>query len=153
MMRLQAHIQRFDLTPRNHAAVMREVNRAVMVRHQYERLPKHFEEVAHSEYGALPRSEKYNKWKRKKYGTAKPNVKTGRLRRSALSKVRITATQHGAKLTTRGTTKSRLSGWQLRELQSISADEKRLENKRMARDYKRLATSQKYARKRKRKSR
>lgn len=148
MIRLQFHVKRYQLTARNHAAVMREVNRAVMVRHQYERLPKHFEEGAYSEYEAMPRSAKYNLKKQKKKGHIKPNVYSGRLKKAVFANVKITATQNGSKLTTRGTTKSRLAGWQLRELQAMSADEKTLENKRMARDYKRMATSTKYARKR-----
>jgi len=152
MMKLYAHISRFELTPRNHAAVMREVNRAVMVRHQYDRLPKHFEESAYGEYGARTRTTKYTARKQKKFGHNRPNVYTGRLRRSVLNKVKITATQHGSRLTTSGTTRSRLAQWQLREIQSMSDAEQALENKRMARDYKRMATSAKYARKRKRRT-
>jgi hypothetical protein len=152
MMRLYAHISRFELTPRNHAAVMREVNRNVMVRHQYERLPRHFEEVAYSEYQARPRTSKYIARKQKKFGHNRPNIYTGRLRKSVLNKVKITATQHVARLTTSGTTRSRLQNWQLREIQTISDAEQALENKRMARDYKRMATSAKYARKRKKRT-
>jgi len=152
MMRLYAHITRYELTPRNHAAVMREVNRNVMVRHQYERLPGHFEEVAYSEYQARPRTTKYTARKQKKFGHNRPNVYTGRLRKSVLNKVKITATQHVARLTTSGTTRSRLQNWQLREIQTISDAEQALENKRMARDYKRMATSARYARKRKKRT-
>lgn len=152
MMRLQCHIQRYDLNSRAHAQIMRDILRNVVIRHQYERLPRHFEEIAYSEYGAQQRSAKYNERKQKKYGHQKPNVKTGRLRRSVLNKVKITATQHKANLYTRGTTRSRLAAWQLREIMTVSLDEQQLENKRMAREYKKLATSTKYARKRKRRT-
>lgn len=148
MMRLNMHIRRFELTPRNHAKLMREVNRNVMIRHQYERLPDHFEEVAYSRYGARPRATSTNKYKRKKFGHIKPNVRRGTLKKSVFANIKITATQNGSKLTTRGTTKTRLQGWQLRELQSMSPAEKQLENKRMAREYKAGATSAKYMRKR-----
>ena len=152
MMRLQCHIERYDLSSRAHSQIMRQILRNVMTRHQYERLPKHFEELAYTEYGAQQRSAKYNERKQKKYGHQKPNVKTGKLRRSVLNKVKITATQHKANLYTRGTTRSRLAAWQLREIMTVSLDEQQLENKRMAREYKRLATSTKYARKRKRRT-
>lgn len=150
MMRLNMHIRRFELTPRNHAKLMREVNRNVMIRHQYQRMPDHFEEIAYIKYNARPRSEATNKYKRrnKKIGHIKPNVRFGHLKKSVFANIKITATQNGAKLTTRGTTKSRLQGWQLRELQTMSPAEKQLENKRMAREYKAGATSAKYMRKR-----
>lgn len=63
------------------------------------RLPRHFEESAHSEYGLTKRGAKYNKWKeRTKHHTKPligPNTKKkygGNLRRMALSSGEIRAT-------------------------------------------------------------
>lgn len=150
MLKIEGQIKRFQLTKRNHAKLMREINRATMERHASDRLPQHFEEAAYGLYGARQRNSDYNKYKRrsKRIGHIRPNVKTGRLRRSVLSKIKITATQYGAKLKTRGTVKSRLQDWQKREIAVMSRDEIRYERKRQASEYRRGALG-KYARKRK----
>jgi hypothetical protein len=150
MLSIEMQIKRFQLTARKHAKLMRDINRRTMQRHAEQRLPNHFEEAAYHLYGARPRDAKYTKAKLKKYGHRKPNVKTGRLKRAVLSRIKITATQYGAKLTTRGSTKSRLQDWQKREIAVISRSEIAMERKRQASEYRRAALSPKYARKRKR---
>lgn len=149
---IEAQIKRAGLTARAHSRLMREINRRVMERQRDQRLPLHFENVAYSEYEAKPRSTKYNqrKLKSKYIGHTRPNVKTGRLKKGVLKNVRITATQYGAKLLTRGTVASRLQRWQKAEIARISKRELRQERKRMASEYKHGATSPQYSRKRQR---
>lgn len=149
MYEIETQIERASLPARAHARLMRDLNRRVMERIKG-RLPDHFEEAAYSAYGSRPRSSKYNEWKRrnKRIGHIKPNVKTGRLKRAVLGKVKITATQYGAKLTTRGDVKSKLQDWQRREIAKVSKSEIGQERKRQASEYKRGATSTKYKRKR-----
>lgn len=169
---LEFQIGRFGLTPRNHANLMRMLNRLCMERHATERLPKHFEERAHSEYGARQRSEKYNKHKMKTYGHKKPNVATGHLQRSI--RTSITATQYGAKLIIRAALNNRvpdeewaqmtieqkaavqkkqrrLATWQKREIAIMSRKEIRQERARQARDYAKFAKTDEFRRFRKRK--
>jgi len=152
MYNIEIQIERADLPKRSRNRLMKAINRRVMERHEKERLPNHFEESAYSEYGARPRYAKYNKWKRqnKEIGHIKPNVRSGDLRDSVLSKVKITATQYGAKLKTSGTVKSRLQNWQKREIAKLSRKEIEQERNRMASEYKRGALSPKYKRRRSR---
>jgi len=152
MIKLSFLIKSFDLNKRAHATIMKKILRDVATRHQYERLPKHFEEIAYAEYGAAPRTDKYNLRKKNKYGHQKPNVYSGTLRRAVLKKVKITATQYNSRLETSGTSRHRLTNWQRREIEVVSSKETNLENKRMAREYKRLATSDQYRRKRTRRT-
>lgn len=150
MYNIEAQIKRAGLTSRAHARLMREINRRVMERQRDQRLPLHFENVAYSEYEARPRSQKYNAMKmRAKYiGHTRPNVKTGRLKRTVLKNARITATQYGAKLILKGSVRSRLPAWQKKEIAHINKKELRQERKRMASEYKHGATSSQYSRKR-----
>ncbi len=153
MFKLNFLIKSFDLNKRAHAEIMKKIHRDVMVRQQYDRLPKHFEEVAFAEYGyARRKSHTYEIRKMRKYGHNKPNVYSGVLRRAVLKKCKITATQHKGRLETSGTSKHRLTDWQRREIETVSQKEQDLEYKRMARDYKRLATSDRYRRKRTRRT-
>lgn len=148
MLEVEFQIKRFQLTARNHARLMREINRGVMER-QAKRIENHFEEAAYSLYGARRRDPKYTRAKRKKYGHNRPLVKTGRLKRAILSRIKITATQYGSKLVTRGSTKSPLQDWQKREIAVISRSEIAMERRRMASEYIRGATGR-FARKRRR---
>ena len=150
MISLETIIRRSQLTSRSHARLMRDIHRESMERHKRLRLEQHFEEIAYSLYDARPRDPKYNQFKlRARYiGHIRPNVKSGRLKRAVMSRVKITATQHGAKLTTRGTTRSRLAAWQKREIAKYADVEVRAERDWMARQYKRGATSTRYKRKR-----
>lgn len=152
MFPIEIQIKRADLPDRNHGRLMKAINRGFMERQARDRLPNHFEEFAYSEYNARPRTAKYNEYKRKnkRIGHTRPNVKTGRLRRSVLSRVKITATQHGSKLIMTGSVRSPLQDWQKREIAVVSERERAKERKRMASEYKRGATSDKYKRKRKR---
>jgi|TARA_R110000824_G_scaffold123295_1_gene281019 6-phosphofructokinase len=151
---IEIQIERAQLTPRKHGQLMKEINRRVMERHVTQRLPNHFEESAHSEYGARPRSAKYNKVKMRKYEHKKPNVFSGHLQQSI--RTSITATQYGAKLTIKASynpkkkKQSRMADWQKREIAVMSNDELKQEQQRQASEYKRGATSDKYRRKRKR---
>ena len=170
MLKIEFQIKRAQLTERMHAQLMRKINRRVMERQLAERVPKHFEMTAYSEYGARQRSEKYNHYKmmKRNVGHIKPNVRTGQLKRSLRGK--ITATQYGSKLMLRATLEKftkedfelmsererngvrnqrrRLADWQKKEIAVISRAEIAYERKRQASEYKHGALSPEYKRKR-----
>ncbi len=172
-LKLELQITRYQLTARNHAALMRDINRRVMERQRDERVPLHFETVAYSRYNARQRGAKYNAWKMKKryVGHIRPNVFSGTLKRSM--KFKITATQNGSRLIMSSRIgqrvdpeewkkmspkqqaafkrkQRRLAKWQKEEIARLSSDEIKTERKRQASEYKRGATGQ-YKRLRKRK--
>lgn len=174
MYKLEIQIQRHQLTARAHARLMREINRRVMERQRDQRVPLHFEEVAYSRYGARARSSGYNKSKMRTVGHRRPNVFTGRLKRSL--RFKITATQHGSKLTMRASVgtkipaeqwnkmsqeqqakanrkRRRLAKWQKEEIARLSRDEIKEERTRQAREYRWGATSPAYKRKRMKRTR
>jgi hypothetical protein len=172
MLKIELQVTRANLTSRMHAKLMRHINRRVMERQLAERVPKHFEMVAYSEYGAKQRSAKYNesKMKARFIGHIRPNVRTGFLKRSIRGK--ITATQYGAKLVLRASLNTklpaeewaamsdlekakwlrkntrRLAGWQKREIAVLSRKEIADERKKQAREYRNGALSSEYKRKR-----
>jgi hypothetical protein len=153
-----AVIKRADLTKRNHGQIMKVLNRELMVTHSFETLPKHFNSVPETHPGSgaykyRSRGTKYNEQKLRKYGHSKPNVYSGSLRASVFSKIKITATQHGSKLTTRGTPKSRLQDWQKREITIITQKEAAAYRKVKAKRYAQRAKSPQYRRVRRRRSR
>lgn len=173
MLKLDLQISRANLTPRAHAKIMREIHRRAMERQWTERVPKHFDMVAYSEYGARKRSSKYNEWKLKRryIGHTRPNVATGNLKRRL--KAKITATQYGAKLSMSSSLdkkidpeewakmskaeqakvirkQRRLAAWQKREIEVMSRKEIQGELKQQAKEYKRAAESPEYRRKRQR---
>lgn len=163
MFEIGYQIKRFQLTARNHAALMKDINTHVMERQWYTRVPKHFTTQGYSLYKARPRGIRYNK-RKTKYGVAgtAPNIFTGTLLASLRHK--ITATQYGSRLTMRCkladklpdaewndmtqlqrakyTRKNsrRLAGWQKEEIARVSKGELTEERKRMAREYVRGAT-------------
>ncbi len=156
MIYIQHEIERFELSPRKHASLMRDLNREVLTNHSIKTLPKHFESNANTrpggEYGYDTRSVKYTRTKRKKYGHAKPNVYTGKLRDAVLSKVRIEATQNKATMRTHGTPEHRLSSKQQREIEAVSIPERDEYARWQGREYAKRAFDIKYAsRRRKRK--
>lgn len=156
MIYIQHEIERFELSPRRHAKLMRDLNREVLTNHAIKTLPKHFESNAKTrpggEYGYDTRGAKYTRTKRKKYGHAKPNVYTGKLRDAVLSKARVYPTQYKATLRTRGTPDHRLSSKQRREVETVSIDERDEYARWQAREYAKRAFDIKYAsRRRKRK--
>jgi len=162
-LKLELQIKRDQLAARNHAALMREINRRVMERQRDERVPKHFEVGAYSTYHAKQRGAKYNAWKmRKKYvGHIKPNVLTGTLKRSM--RFKVTATQNGSRLIMSARLgkrvdpeewaklspkqqaaakrkQRRLAKWQKEEIARLSGAEIKEERKRQAAEYRRGAT-------------
>lgn len=171
-LKIELQIQRANLTARMHARLMRNINRRVMERQLAERVPKHFEMIAYSEYGARQRSAKYNESKMKKrfVGHIRPNVRTGYLKRSIRGK--ITATQYGSKLMLRASLNNkvpaeewasmtkqeqerwkrknlrRLADWQKKEIAVLSRNEIVYERKRQASEYRNGALSPEYRRKR-----
>lgn len=147
---------RKSVTKSGHAKIMKRLNASWMWRHAHDRLPKHFENVPETAPGSggyryKRRSTKYLKRKLRKHGHKRPNVATGILRQSVLSKVKITATQHKSRLVTRGTTEHRLQNWQRREIAAVSLKERREEAKLTARNYKKLSKSPQYKSQRRRK--
>ena len=171
-LKIELQIKRANLTARMHARLMRNINRRVMERQLAERVPKHFEMIAYSEYGARQRLSNYNesKMKKKYVGHIKPNVRTGYLKRSIRGK--ITATQHGARLSMRASLNNkvpveewaamtkkeqdrwkrknlrRLADWQKKEIAVLSRNEIAYERKRQASEYRNGALSPEYKRKR-----
>ena len=176
MMRIEIEIRRADLTARKRDQLLREINRGVMERHVAERLPKHFTNTAHAEYGARQRSNVWNRTKRNRYKKpVRPNVGSGQMRDSLRTK--ITATQHGARLIirvkqgeklpadewakmtpaekTKWTRRNvrRMANWQKREIAVLSRNEIKQERHRQALEYRLGALSSKYRRQRKRRTR
>jgi hypothetical protein len=152
---LKTVITRADLTKRNHGQIMKEILQKSVSYHAAFVLPRHFQDVPETHPGSggykyRSRTSAYTKQKQRKYGHKRPNVYSGELRQSVLSKVRITATQHIGRLTTRGTMRSRMADWQKREITIISTREAVQYRKEWAKTYKRLAKSTKYRRKRRR---
>lgn len=170
-MRIEIEIKRADLTARMHNQLMREINRGVMERHVAERLPKHFTNKAHSEYGARQRSNVWNRTKRNRYKKpVRPNVGSGQMLASLRTK--ITATQYGsrllirvkqgeqlpadewAKMSTAEKAKwsrrnvRRMANWQKREIAVMSKNEIIQERHRQALEYRLGALSSKYRRQR-----
>lgn len=94
------------LTTRQHAKIMREVNREIMERHRRLILRRHFEGTPETRAGGAwdyaPRSLKYNRWKKKKVGHTIPLVLTGQLKYLVMMTSKITATQHQSRLYVRG---------------------------------------------------
>lgn len=171
MFTVETHVKRYQLTPRAHATLMKEINIGVMERQRDERVPKHFTMQAYSEYRAQPRAAKYNEGKIKRRGDIAPNINTGTLYKSL--KYQITATQYGSKLKMRASLgkrmtpaqwaklspaqqakenrkRRRLANWQKEEIARVSPAELKAEIKRQARQYKAGATG-KYRRLRQRK--
>lgn len=62
-------------------------------------LPRHFARGAKQRYGYQDRSDKYNRWKRKKFGHSRPLEKTGQLKRQVLRRARISGTSKRATVT------------------------------------------------------
>lgn len=156
MIYIRAEIKRFELSARDNARLLRDLNREVLTKHSIDVLPKHFESNAQTkpggEWGYRPRSVKYTRTKRKKYGHAIPNVYSGELLKAVLANRRpVRATQYRATLTTRGTSEHRLADFQRREVESISIREREAYARWQGREYAQRAFEVKYA-KRKRKA-
>ena len=119
--------------------ILEAINHQVMERHRDERLQRHFEENDDTKpggaYGYKKRGGKYLNRKQKKVGHKRPNVFTGELRASVLSRCKITATQHGSKLRTSGTPTHRLQNFQRREIEAMSLKERHKEAKRCEKDF------------------
>lgn len=147
------------VTKAGHAKIMKQLNLGWITRHRDDRLPLHFIDTPANRpgggYGVRARTSKWNKEKvRSQKGiTSVPvaNVFTGELAESVLSKAKITATQHRARLVTRGTPTHRLTNWQRKEIASVSMAERKQEAKRAKKDYVALARSPQYKAKRRRK--
>lgn len=171
---LQIEIKRGQLTSRMHAQLMKQLNRETMERHVAERLPKHFTNKAHAEYGARQRSSKWNKTKRERYKRpARPNVASGQMKASLRTK--ITATQYGSKLVIRAAqgervpaeewaamtplqqsrwkrqNTRRMANWQKREIAVMSRAEIAQERKRQSIDY-RIGALTKFRRQRRKRT-
>lgn len=156
MIYVRAEIKRFELSARDNARLLRDLNREVLTKHSIEVIPKHFESNAQTrpggEWGYRARTSKYNKTKRKKHGHAKPNVYSGELLKAVLANRKpVRATQYRATLTTRGTNEHRLADFQRREVEAMSIREREAYAKWQGREYAQRAFEIKYA-KRKRKA-
>ena len=104
-MELQATFIRPDprIFIRDHNKWLRAANVRAAKYHQRVHVPRHFQNFAAAKYGYLPRSQKYLKYKERRYGSTRPFVKTGATE-DALVGMRqheISATPKGAKLTLR----------------------------------------------------
>lgn len=97
------------ITKRNHNRSANVAFRGAMEHHIEKRLSRHFEENADTApggaYGYAARSQKYTEYKRRKFGHAKPLVKTGKLSRAVYNQRRsaVTATPKGSRAHIRGT--------------------------------------------------
>ena len=140
------------VTKRSHGQIVRRLNRELMSKHGQSVLPQHFEERPETSPGGVwnyaPRSAAYQERKQKRYGHKRPNVKTGKMRRAVLGKVRVTSTQNKGTLITSGSGKHRLQNWQRAEIEAVSPKERRTNALWQQQRYKRLANSPQYRRKR-----
>lgn len=147
---LDAQMDKSMLTARNAARVSRMTNRIMMIEHKDSVLPKHFKNVPETRPGGAYQYEKrtkaYQKRKARK-GHQKPLVLSGQLREGVLASARVTATQYGAKLLMRGTTKSPLSDKHREELEAVSDAEKEAMAKRWGETFLLLAQQPQYQRK------
>lgn len=134
-------------TKRGHSKAMKIVNRSVMYRVKNQFLWKHFENVPETYPGAggyrfKRRTAKYLKWKKKQVGHTKPNVLTGRLKKTVISGSIITATQHQSRL--RAKSYFPMKEWHRRELEVISNREQKFLAKKYKEDYIGLANKPQY---------
>lgn len=106
MIAISITLQSSLLTKRGHSRLMRDLLKEAMEEHRDKKLPRHFERNADTApggaYGYAARTAKYQRRKAKQVGHQIPLVLTGRLRQAIQSNVKITATQHRSRLTTRG---------------------------------------------------
>jgi len=149
-------VQSDTVTKATHGKLMKKLNRTVMIRHAIRRLPGHFESIPATTPGSggyryKRRTNKTIREKERDYGHTKPNVLTGKLRQAVLSRVRVTATQHKGTLKTRGTAEHPLAGFQQREIEARTLREVKEDVKWQEKEYARLAQTEKYRRKRRRK--
>lgn len=175
MMNIVTTIQYYQLGSRNHNALMSEIHRR-WGRMQFERrIPDHFTEKAYWKYGAKQRVKKYRERKQKKYGHNKPNVLSGRMRKSLVPKV--SANPDGARLTIKAQIADKMSPeewakltptqqraaarkrrygglkqWQKNEIAKVTPEERAADRKTQVKEYVAGATSDKYRRKRKKRS-
>jgi len=157
MMYLRHEIKRFELSQRDHARLMRDLNRETLQKHSIQVLPKHFESNPQTrpggEYNYRARSVVYTKAKRKKYSHARPNVYSGELLKAILANRKpVRATQYRATMTTRGTSEHRLADWQRREVEYMSIREREQYAKWQGSEYARRAFDLKYAKRKNRKA-
>lgn len=79
-------------------ALKKEYEAAIRTWHRKHR-PKHFEAIAFRRYRYTPRSRKYEKWKKKKYGHRLPLVRSGESRLLSQVVTRVSSTPRSAAIT------------------------------------------------------
>lgn len=97
--RLETNIESKLVTKAGHKKIMRDTNREGGERHKREFLPKHFKDIPETYPGAggyryRKRTNKWNKYKRKKVGHTTANVYTGELRKRVTTVTKVTATRN-----------------------------------------------------------
>lgn len=95
------------LTKRGHNQVSRLTNRTVLERnYQREIWPQHFRNNGKTApggaYGYLRRSQRWQKFKERKYGHNRPLYATGKLQRTLFARSKVTATANRARLYSKG---------------------------------------------------
>lgn len=135
------------LTKRGHARAMRELMRETMetVRNNY--WPKHFQNVPETYpgaggYGYHKRTEKYERYKFRRFGHRRPLVFTGALEQTVRSTAKITATSNRGTLRARSPHFLRLRN--RREIEAVSSRERRDLADRFGQRYIQLANSPQY---------
>jgi hypothetical protein len=102
-----------DIAKRHHNKFAKEAMNRMLVTHHEQRLPKHFENDAHTKYGYADRSNKYKVSKLRKFHSITDLVKTGASRRKILSKsarkITIGGAAEGGKKGLTGTLEVRFS--------------------------------------------
>lgn len=175
MMNIVTAIQYYQLTKRNHNALMRAIHERWGWMQFERRIPDHFDGKAYWKYGARKRSKRYRERKLKMYGHDKPNVLSGRMQKSLVATV--TATPDGCRLKIKASVADKMSPeefaklsrveqraetrrrrygglkkWQKEEIARVTPEEREKDRRMQAREYVKGATSKKYKRLRKRKS-
>ena len=141
---------------RDFKRVMRGLNYAVMAMWRTEILPQKFQVNAKTRTGGMwkyrSRSKNWNITKQRRFGHQKPNLATGAMMRAIKSNVMIRAFPDRATLRTRGTSEHRMWYQSKLEIEARTPREARDAARWQAREYARLANTDRFRRKRKKRS-
>jgi hypothetical protein len=149
-------VEAYELRPRDHGRIVREMFRERGDYHMNKRVPRHFNRNRWTSpsgpYGYRARSQQTIRRKKKKGVDAyRPNVMTGEMYGLVQSNGKVTATQNRWTWRSRGSAKRPLPDWQRRELEALAEDERREDINNYFRTYSREAMKPENRRLRRRK--
>lgn len=120
----------FELRPRDHARITRDILRERGEYHGKHRMPRHFNRNQWTSPGGPYRYRKRSKRntdrKRKKgVDPSRPNYFTGQMYALVMANGKVTATQYQWRYRTKGTQARPLPEWQRQELEAFAPDERK----------------------------